>query len=252
MGNHLKVFAKQLIRLFGYELVTADTAREYLQAGNLRELFRRFDIALALDVGANEGQFHDFLRHQVMYQGPVVSFEPITALAERLSMRARHEPNWEIQPTALGANRGSGQFNFASAGTISSFLPFAESMQHLPFAGFENVAIDSIDRLGPVLFREIPPERTFLKLDTQGYDIQVLKGANKYVHRFPFLTTNVPFMETYERIPDFMAYFDYLQDLGFDLAGMWPTSRDDTFRARDFDCLFVNSRSKRVDHLSGR
>jgi FkbM family methyltransferase len=241
----MKALAKRLFRSFGYELVTADTAREYLLAGNLRELCRRFQIGLVLDVGANEGQYYDFLRGQVMYSGPVVSFEPVPSLARALADRSRRDRRWEIRQTALGSGKGTGQFNVAGSSQVSSFLAFSDNARHIPVVAVETVAIDTLNDLGPELFRDVPPERTFLKLDTQGYDLEVLKGASDYVDRLPFLTTEVPFIHIYENMPGYEDYFAYFRERKFGLVGMWSTSRDPLFRAREFDCVFVNTRLAR-------
>jgi hypothetical protein len=120
----MKALAKRFFRSFGYELVTADTAREYLLAGNLRELCRRFQIGLVLDVGANEGQYYDFLRGQVMYSGPVVSFEPVPSLARALADRSRRDRRWVIRQTALGSGKGTGQFMSPDRARYLRFWPF--------------------------------------------------------------------------------------------------------------------------------
>lgn len=238
----MKRLVKKLLHAAGFEILTLSTAEEFLLAGNLRRLFRHFDVGLVLDVGANEGQYHEFMRSQVGFGGAIVSFEPIPALAERLKREAEREPGWEVRQLALGAARGSGQFNVAGSSQVSSFLTFAENTRHVPVVAVETVAIDTINNLGPELFREIPPERCFLKLDTQGFDMEVLRGAGPTLGRLPCLTTEVPFIHIYENMPGFETCFAFIRDQGFDLAGMWPTSRDKQFRAREFDCLYVNRR----------
>lgn len=237
-----KAWIKKIIRSLGFDVISADTSREFLLAGNLRELFQRIDIGMVLDIGANNGRYYDFLRDQVPFNGPIVSFEPIPELARRLQKRASQAPNWDIHAIALGANCSTGKLNIASHSEVSSFLKFNETAQHLQIAAVENVEINTINNLGPTLFKEIPPERTFIKLDTQGFDLEVLKGSSEYIDRIPILTTEIPFLHIYENMPSYLDYFSYLKEHEFDLVGMWPTSRDRLFRAREFDCLYINAR----------
>ena len=51
-------------------------------ANRLRDLFDRLGIKRVIDVGANEGQYGDFLRTEVGFKGLIKSFEPVPEFAE--------------------------------------------------------------------------------------------------------------------------------------------------------------------------
>jgi hypothetical protein len=53
-------------------------------AGHLKSLFKILETTCVFDVGANTGQYGDFLRAQVGYQGLIVSFEPVSKAANIL------------------------------------------------------------------------------------------------------------------------------------------------------------------------
>ena len=72
-------------------------------SGTLRNLFAELDIRCVLDVGANKGQYRDFLRSQVDYQGLIISFEPIQKNAVILQDRAKRDNRWFTYPYALGS-----------------------------------------------------------------------------------------------------------------------------------------------------
>ncbi|HEX2790827.1 MAG TPA: FkbM family methyltransferase, partial [Steroidobacteraceae bacterium] len=80
------------------------------------------DIDCILDVGANVGQYHDFLRDKVLYRGPIVSFEPIGRNIDRLRERARFDSAWHIEGYALGAAEGALPLNVMVSDQFSSFL----------------------------------------------------------------------------------------------------------------------------------
>jgi hypothetical protein len=55
----------------------------------IAKLFQALKIDCVFDVGANEGQYARMLRSEVGYTGPIVSFEPVPAAAERLRRRLK-------------------------------------------------------------------------------------------------------------------------------------------------------------------
>ena len=87
-------------RSLGYDIVPLREMRERDFALHLRELLTRLNIDCVLDVGANVGQYRDFLRDRVFYEGIIVSFEPVARHVELLRARAR---DTERQPPPGGA-----------------------------------------------------------------------------------------------------------------------------------------------------
>src|SRR5882757_6505004 len=90
-------------RSLGYDIVPLREMRERDFALHLRQLLMRLNIDCVLDVGANVGQYHDFLRERVLYEGPIVSFEPVARHVGLLRERARGDADWHIEGYALGA-----------------------------------------------------------------------------------------------------------------------------------------------------
>ena len=76
-------------RSFGYDIVPLREMKERDFALHLRELLARLDIDCVLDVGANAGQYHDFLRNRVLYEGTA----PAQAVAE-LMLRELKGERW--------------------------------------------------------------------------------------------------------------------------------------------------------------
>jgi hypothetical protein len=86
----------KLVGRTGYHVLSEWRLREWDFARHVRELFARQQIDLVLDVGANVGQYRDFLREQVEYDGWIVSFEPLEDNVAVLSSRATADPKWVI------------------------------------------------------------------------------------------------------------------------------------------------------------
>lgn len=62
---------------------------------------------------------------------------------------------------------------------------------------------------------------TFLKLDTQGYDLEVLKGGKGATTVIPLLQTEVSFRPIYHEMPSFLVSFTALSNLGYAVADMF-------------------------------
>src|SRR3984885_14438576 len=112
----------EVSRFFGYEIVPLREMKARDFALHLRAVLAYKNIDCILDVGANVGQYHDFLRDKVLYGGPIVSFEPISRNVDRLRKRARFDGAWHIEGYALGAAEGSLPLNVMVSDQFSSFL----------------------------------------------------------------------------------------------------------------------------------
>lgn len=100
-------------------------------AKHLRELFTMLGIDCVLDVGANKGQYYEFLRDQVGFRGRVISFEPIPDLAEALRGRAAHDSNWTVCDFAVGRKDDVLPLNVTNRSGWSSFLKKADIADQL-------------------------------------------------------------------------------------------------------------------------
>ena len=121
----LKIVKDSVLRVsrsLGYDIVPLREMKERDFSLHLGELLRQLEIDCVLDVGANIGQYHDFLRNKVLYEGTIVSFEPVSHHVACLRERAQADPNWHIEAHALGARDGNLSINVMVSDQFSSFL----------------------------------------------------------------------------------------------------------------------------------
>ena len=57
----------------------------------------------------------------------------------------------------------------------------------------------------------------FFKIDTQGYEFEVLKGAEKVLNRFQGILVEVSLIELYEGQKSWLEIFEFIQSHGFKL-----------------------------------
>ena len=77
----LKIVKDSVLRVsrsMGYDIVPLREMKERDFALHLGELLAHLKIDCVLDVGANVGQYRDFLRDKVLFDGIIISFEPVS------------------------------------------------------------------------------------------------------------------------------------------------------------------------------
>lgn len=225
----------------GCELVPFWRAERYELAKHLREVFKRFDVDMVIDVGANRGQYRDFLRMEVEYEGAIHSFEPIERLHKLLVERSAREANWDVYPNALGSADTEVEFNVMQDDQFSSVLAPKTSglAQYATMNSVHHKQRVQMRRLDAVVDENAAlrnARRIYLKLDTQGFDLEVFKGAGHTLARAVALQSEVSVLPLYDGMP---ATFN---DAGFDVSGLFPVARDQALRIVEFDCVTINRR----------
>lgn len=232
-------------RSFGYDIVPLREMKERDFALHLRELLARLEIDCVLDVGANAGQYRDFLRDRVLYAGTIISFEPLSRHVEALRERSRGDGKWHIEGYALGNGDGSMQINVMISDQFSSFLE-PDHDRVGDYAGLnvadhtETVAVRTLDSVLPDLRERHGFIRPYLKIDTQGFDIEVLRGAADSLPTMKALQTEASVRRIYKGMPSYTETIRYLDERGFDITGLYPISRDTALRLVEFDCVMIN------------
>lgn len=166
------------------------------------ELITEHAIDTVVDVGANEGLFATRLRDEG-FGGRILSFEPLSGAFVLLALASSADPNWECQRLALGATPGEATLNVARNLASSSFLPMdselPEAEPRFAYIGKEECSVSTLDALAPDLFR--PEERLYLKLDVQGFELEVLRGAEATLDRVIALDVELSQTLLYEGAP---------------------------------------------------
>jgi FkbM family methyltransferase len=195
-------------------------------------------ITLVLDVGANEGQFGEWLRGNG-YKGKILSFEPGRMEYAALARKAQADGNWEAFHCGLGAQSGSAALHVSKLSVFNSFLDLSPAArlhdERMAVDHTEEIAIRTLDEIG------IPAsERVLLKIDTQGYERPVLEGGKESLERVSGILMELPVIRTYEGEWAFHEALAYMAALGFVPAQMQPVGfhTKDTASAVEFDCLF--------------
>ncbi len=240
IGTSFRGLIERFAAQCGYVIIPQWRVQSFPLAARLRQLFARHAIETVIDVGANQGQYRDFLRNQVGFTGRIESFEPTPELVARLHEKARGDRDWTIHPIALGGAEGELQLNLMQETVLNSFRQPTQVS-----SGFGGVILGTtmvpVRTLDSVFGDRVGLERTYLKLDTQGYDLEVLKGGPLVVAKIPALQTEVSMVPLYETMPDYGETVDAFVVRGFAVADMFLVVANRHDVALEFDCVMVRS-----------
>jgi FkbM family methyltransferase len=186
----------------------------------IKEFLKLLNINCVLDVGANRGQFAHDLRG-VGYDGYIISFEPIENEFSVLSQSFKDDVKWRGYQLALGSENKILPINVSRLTVMSSFLKSV----HEPYVESQEVEIKRLDALFPELVKDIPNPQTFLKMDTQGYDLEVFKGATGCVEEIVGLQSELSVQPLYEDMPLYLEALEKYESLGFKLYNLSVVNR---------------------------
>jgi FkbM family methyltransferase len=257
----LSSFIRTASDRLGYPVIAKWRLEKLDQSVHLRQLFEMLEIDCVLDVGANIGQFHEFLRLHVGYTGRVISFEPVTEMFERLRRAAESDPSWSVHHLALGDADRSAEIGVMAERTLSSLLPRNE--ESLRAMGYEKYLRETevartevipVKRLDAIYDEVVPGDarRAFLKSDTQGYDMAVIRGATGCLDRLRAIQVELPVMEVYRGAPDYLNALAELSEAGYELTGLFPVQRDATLRVVNLDAVLLRRDAAEMLRASGR
>lgn len=216
-------------RRFGYELVAQRSVTAFLAS-------RRIDRVI--DAGAHRGRFALHLR-RMGYSGSILSFEPAREPFARLAALAARDAAWDAFPLALGDRDGTVALNISARHPFNSAKALTALAAHYPGAavvGVEEVPLRRLDGIEAAR----AGERLFLKVDTQGFEREVVAGAAGLLDRLHGVQLELPVEHLYADCWTLPQAIEAMADLGFALAQVRPVTmlRDDPASALEFDCLF--------------
>jgi FkbM family methyltransferase len=238
--DYLRDRAKSLARILGYDIRRIDS---YFQRRPI-DFIRSRNIDVVIDVGANIGQYAKRLRSDG-YAGWIVSAEPVRASYDILAARAAADPHWKVLNLAFGEKDGAAQINVSEASVFSSLHP------QLPTAAAfnpesrvirqETIRVARLDEVFP----DFPKGRAFLKIDTQGYEEQVLKGGAGCMSEFIGVQMELPIVHLYEGTWRFHEAVAFMNERGFEISTIAPVNFDqaDAMSLLEVDCIFRRRRA---------
>jgi FkbM family methyltransferase len=194
----------------------------------LVEILHNSNVDLILDVGANKGQFALSVLKSG-YRGEVLSFEPQSEAHNSLVSISSAFRQWNVAPRcALGSSTSKQYLNISKNSVSSSLLNMeAQHLAAAPSSAYIGEELVDIIRLDDI---EYQAQRPFLKIDTQGFEGQVLDGARETLRRAVGVQIEISMSELYLGQPSYLSILQRLDELGFRIWDIKLGFRDNVFR----------------------
>jgi FkbM family methyltransferase len=195
------------------------------------------DRPLIFDVGANRGQsisrFRDRFPHSIIH-----AFEPVPSAFERLSQASSGLSDVFLLNMALGSQPGQVELIENTFSNMSSLLEFGPDCWGKE-SGRHSVPIDTLDNY---CARSSVPRIDVVKIDTQGYELEVLKGSTEMMRegRIDFVLLETIFSKMYRGLPGLDQIYRFLLDHGFSLVSFYKMHYQNN-RAAWTDALFIRN-----------
>ena len=173
---------------------------------------------LIVDAGANRGQSIERFRRT--FARPVIhAFEPGRETFAELQRRCGGLSGVHLNDVALGSRAETRTFLHNRSDDMSSFLqPAADAWGEI--SSRYPVEVTTVDDYCAARGIE---RIVVLKSDTQGFDLEVLKGAQRMMARraVDLIFIEITFSEMYEGLPRFDEIYAFLADRGYALVSFY-------------------------------
>lgn len=189
-----------------------------------------------IDVGANKGQFSTAVRG-LFPEAVIHAFEPLPDAADRFAALFETDDRATLHRAALGAKETSATFYVTNRNDSSSFLKPDSS--HVETSGVRttreiSVPVARMDRfLDPCTL----PRPILMKIDVQGYELEVLRGIDR-LDCIDYLYVELSFVELYKGQALYEDIRAYLAQQGMVLRGMFNQWCDSRLGPTQADGLF--------------
>lgn len=217
---------------------------EYLALTGHRRWLKDLEIRTVIDVGAHGGEFASAIS-AILPKARIYSFEPQEDCHQRLCARLFAHRSFRGFCVALGDTKDEMRFYRSRFTKSSSLLPMSDLHKRaFPWSADNESVNVSVDRLDNYISElDISPP-VLLKIDVQGYELAVLRGATKVLKLTKCIIVETSFKTLYHGQASFSQVYDMVSSEGFDYAGaMGQLTTPQDGAIVQADCLFVRRTS---------
>jgi len=209
--------------------------------GERNKIFKHLEIDVLFDVGANVGFYAHVVRN-TGFNGKIVSFEPQKVAFNKMLRLSDNDDNWIVRNFGLGAENKITEINISSNSVSSSILENVSLLNQLcheaEYTGKESIEIKRFDSIVDEFCSF--EDNLFVKIDTQGYEYEVIEGCLGCLDRIKGFQLELSFMELYKGERTYLDMILYMKNLGFELVKIEPGWNDPlSGDAVEIDGIFV-------------
>jgi len=218
------------INSLGFEIMFIKNIQGALECRDKKRKFmylewmKNIGITHVLDIGANTGQFAQEI-HELLPSAIIHSFEPVPQVFEELEKNLETIPGAKAYNLGIGADDGQLSIyvnEFSPTTSLLSMTPqqkseFGHRFPEITKMGYELVVeVKRLDNIATEINLSSP---YLIKVDTEGYELNVIMGGSKVIRNADVVIMETSFYELYKGQALFSEVHDAMNDLGFYYAG---------------------------------
>lgn len=188
-----------------------------------RALLDELGIDGVWDIGGSDGKYGRELRRDG-YAGQIISCEPLPESYAKLKRAASDDAAWTCLPVAVGTAPGELMLHRSGNLDSSSLLPMeerhAQAAPQSVYCDNHRVPVEPLDAL--VSRHGQNSERLVLKIDVQGFEAEVLAGAETTLPKVQLVEIELSLVALYSGGPLFGEMHARLLELGLHLTWIEP------------------------------
>jgi len=240
LKKRLETIFHNAIRKTGYDVVKSKYSKHELE---IEQLLTYHGVDTVLDVGANKGQYGKYLRIGG-YRNQIISFEPLNDAFVKLEELSRKDKFWQVHQMALGDFDGTSEINISGNSVSSSFrninATHIESAPASKYIGKQEIEVHKLD----TIYKDFRLEnkKIFMKIDTQGFEKNVLSGANESLKNIDMLQLEMSVQPLYDGEDLYYQLSEFLYQKGYRLIKLVRGLTKDNGELLQFDGVFKRSR----------
>ena len=184
---------------------------------------------VVIDVGANSGEFA-LLARAAFPTASIFCFEPQAEAYAVLNKVMGKDKNYKSFQVALGEKTESAIMHLDEFSPNSSFV--RQSANSTP----QQMQLQKLDAYEHLIS---PTDRTILKLDVEGYELAILKGAEVFLSKTDYI-----YVESRTTDPigcTFSEIYEFLVQRGWEYQGAYDAVYTSEGKLMYFDALFKNA-----------
>ena len=191
MKKFIKIF-RCIFRLNFYKSYLNKTSPLF----ELEDLIKDLNnIKTVIDIGSNKGQFSILMRYYFP-NAKIYSFEPQNHILSTQKKIFLHDKNIKFFQMGLGNEKCSKKFYVTNREDSSSFLePKNTHINTYKVKILKNIKINKLENI--INSNEFK-KKVLVKLDVQGFELEVLKGAKKLLKKIDYIITEISYQSIYK------------------------------------------------------
>jgi FkbM family methyltransferase len=206
----------------------------------IAKLYRLPETNVIIDIGAADGEI-SLLFSKAYPEAIIYAFEPIKSAFTILHQNVKENPHILPINKALGNTIGERIIHVSESIRSSSIFEIENDIKNtylaeqLKYKSDEKINISRLDD-------EIPKDIdvNIVKIDVQGYELEVLKGAELTLLRTKLVVLEMQNHNNYIDAPKYFVLDEYLRKSGFQLYDIVPSIREDN-KLYEWDGIYINA-----------